>query len=393
MEKVIELKLNLNDPFFKELKNKILDTNNSNNFSSEDYLNSIVSPVLRATLKTFEKLATSSKKSDELMRIMYHQKENAYPDFHAQLEDNIDISLSRRIHTTTLERMTDIVEKWMNDYAEQQKNNQLSKLIDSNKELEAITKYISNTWNGFTDKTSAKFFEKVWNDSNDMLKNHFDQYAFTDFIENFNEIKGLSKIKVNGVNAKNLPMYFIIGTYKLEDVISKNWDYKKNVNNILLSIKEDFPYAFKAKPKNWNILAKNYVDYDGMDTLNNKELRELFGGINSGTATSPSFEVRTSLPHVMYENKSQGVKIAEVLIGAIVGHTYVMNEINNSQKMLKEWVDLKKQIELRTSDDISFEFKEPLNQALFDIMRNNGEVKPEVFNILNINQKKKNLKM
>lgn len=393
MEKVIELKLNLNDPFFKELKNKILDTNNSNNFSSEDYLNSIVSPILRATLKTFEKLATSSKKSDELMRIMYHQKENAYPDFHAQLEDNIDISLSRRIHTTTLERMTDIVEKWMNDYAEQQKNNQLSKLIDSNKELEAITKYISNTWNGFTDKTSAKFFEKVWNDSNDMLKNHFDQYAFTDFIENFNEIKGLSKIKVNGFNAKNLPMYFIIGNYKLEDVISKNWDYKKNVNNILLSIKEDFPYAFKAKPKDWNSLAKNYVDYDGMDTLNNKELSKLFGGMNSATATSQSFEVRTSLPHVMYENKSQGVKIAEVLIGAIVGHAYIMNKSNNSQKMLKEWVDLKEQIELRTSEDISFEFKEPLNQALFDIIKNNGEVKPEVFNIVNINQKKKSLKM
>ena len=47
-----------------------------------------------------------------------------------------------------------------------QKNNQLSKLIDSNKELETITKYISNTWNGFTDKTSTKFFEKVWNDRN-----------------------------------------------------------------------------------------------------------------------------------------------------------------------------------------------------------------------------------
>ena len=188
-------------------------------------------------------------------------------------------------------------------------------------------------------------------------------------------------------------MYFIIGTYKLEDVISKNWDYKKNVNNILLSIKEDFPYAFKAKPKDWNSLAKNYVDYDGMDTLNNKELSKLFGGMNSATATSPSFEVRTSLPHVMYENKSQGVKIAEVLIGAIVGHAYIMNKNNNSQKMLKEWVDLKEQIELRTSEDISFEFKEPLNQALFDIIKNNGEVKPEVFNIVNINQKKKSLKM
>ena len=87
------------------------------------------------------------------------------------------------------------------------------------------------------------------------------------------------------------------------------------------------------------------------------------------------------------------VIIAEVLIGAIVGHAYIMNKSNNSQKMLKEWVDLKEQIELRTSEDIFFEFKEPLNEALFDIIKNNGEVKPEVFNILNINQKKKSLKM
>ena len=54
MKKTIELQLNLKDPFFTGLKEKILEMNGVSGF--DEYTHSIIQPVMNATLKTLEQL-------------------------------------------------------------------------------------------------------------------------------------------------------------------------------------------------------------------------------------------------------------------------------------------------------------------------------------------------
>lgn len=412
MKKTIELKSSLKDPFFDGLKSKILEMNGVSGF--DEYTESIINPVLNATLDTFiflnskeipkkpetvnELLENLSKtqKNNQNIKFSYEQKENVYPSFHHILEENIDVSLNRRIHTATLERITDIIENFMSDYSDQLKQNKKIKiepLVNPDKELVAIVNYITTTWNGFSDEKSQDFFKTVWDNSNHVLKNHFDQYIFLDFIKNFYDLKDFNEFKINGVSNFELPMYFLIAKSKLHDLVSNEWRYDKNVNDILSSVKSEFPFVTKAKPKNWNKMAKNYVDYQGMSELNGYELKKLFGGMDSGTAGCPSFEIRTALPHVIYDDKCQGRKPLEVLVGAMLGHAYVMNEKNNATRMLKEWIDLKEQIDENPGQDITFEFKEPLNQALFNLIKDKCEVNPKTLKILGLDKNTNKKKM
>ena len=153
----------------------------------------------------------------------------------------------------------------------------------------------------------------------------------------------------------------LIRTSLLSDIVKEGWDYEKNVNIILAEVKKDFPDASSLRPKGWYKISKDYKDFDGMIGLDTATLSDKFKGMDSSTAGASSFEVRVSLPHVMYDNKRQGRKPLEVLVGAMLGHAYVMSEHNNNSKMLKEWIDFSK--EMKTSST-PYKFKEPLNQAL-----------------------------
>ena len=261
--------------------------------------------------------------------------------------------------------------------------------VDSDKELTAITNYISNTWNGFSDEASPKFFEKVCNLSNHMLQNHFDYYSLFDFRKKLEELDELLQFTINGLSNKDITMYFLIAGNALQDAIKKEWDYEKNVNTIISEVKSEFLFASKAKPKNWSKMAKTYCDYDGMAELDSEALSKLFGGMNSGTAGAPSFEIRTALPHVIYDDICQGRKPLETLVGAMLGHAYVMNEHNNGIKLLTEFIALTEHIEANSGQNITFEFKEPLSQAFWSTIQNQETVEQST---LGLYKRKKNLK-
>ena len=115
--------------------------------------------------------------------------------------------------------------------------------------------------------------------------------------------------------------------------------------------------------------------------------------MNSETAGSPSFEVRVALPHVIYDDKCQGRKPLETLVGAILGHAYVMAEHNNSSKMLKELVQVLQQIDDPEVAKINLDFKEPLNKALQHLMISDKDDEQAIFDILGIeNTQKKKIK-
>lgn len=387
MNKTIELTLRNDDPFFTQLKEKIIAEDEIGwGFKTAPISSSIISSTIQ-TLKSC--LIEEGKKIDGTVQFSFEHNENIYPSFHSLLEENIDISLSRRIHTTTLETLTELVENFLVNYADLQVNNKNLPLFDEKKEIQSITSYITANWDGLDKFDSPAFFQKIWDNVNVDLKNNIDQYAFSDLSTYLLSLKNLPNILINNeINSIDLAMNFIISYNALAETLKKDWDFEKKVNSIISTINTEFPDAKKIKPKGWNKLAKNYIDYAGMNELNNYII-EKFTGMNSGTACSFSFDVSTALPHVMYDDKCQNRKPLQTLVGAIVGHAYVMNEKNNTHKIKKEWSQFKTLLEEPGITEIKFTFEEPLNQALFNIMKTNLEVTSSALKILGINNRKK----
>lgn len=390
MKKTIKLNLKLNHIFFVELKEKILHMNGFDKF--DEYIQSVISPIMNATLLTLTELsATQNQKTNKSIKFSYEYKENIYPKFHHLLDNNIDKALNKKIHTTTLERITDIIEDFMNEYADKQKEKNTISLFDQEKEIQAIKNYISTTWDGADKFDSDAFFNKVWDMSNELLKNKYDQYGFSELYDSLKEVQELPNILINGhMNSSELLMNFIISSSKLSDSLKKSNDFEKSVNSILSKTKSEFPEAKNMKPKDWIKFGKNYRDYQGMDELDTDSLKKLFNGIHSGTAGTSSFEVRTSLPHVMYDDKCQGRKPLEVLVGSIFCHSYVMNEKNNATKMINEWKLLVEKLEEQPVKELQFEFQEPLNKALLEIIKNDLKLDPKALAHLEIINKSNN---
>lgn len=274
----------------------------------------------------------------------------------------------------------------MSEYADKQKEKNKTELLDQEKEIQAIKNYISNTWSGTDKFDSNAFFDKVWNMSNELFKNNFDKYAFSDLYDCLKDFKDVPNVIINEtMNSSDLLMNFIISSSGLADYTRKSNNFEKSIDSILSKTKSEFPKAKNMKPKGWAKFQKNYSDYQGMEELDANALKKLFNGMNSETVGVDSFEVRTSLPHVMYDDKCQGRKPLEVLIGSILGHSYVMNEKNNATKMINEWKYLIEKLEEKPMKEIKFEFNEPLNKALLEIINNNFKIESKALSHLGIN--------
>lgn len=229
----------------------------------------------------------------------------------------------------------------------------------------------------------------------ELTKNNFDKYAFNKVIWKLNEYTpSISESKTinNDISCIKLSSGIMLATEVLSNIVNNNYNYESGVSSIIEDLKRDFPNVNKLKPKGWSKLSKGYNDYDGMDELDSVSLKDSFKGMNSLTASSYPFEIRVSLPHVMYDDKCQGRKPLEVLVGAVLGHAYIMAEQNNTSKMLTEWVGLCS--ELEKSDNIQYQFKEPLNKVIIKMIeKNNFDNNQHYLKTLGIDIPKKKLKI
>lgn len=386
--KAISLKLSLQDPFFVGLKEHLQSLGDLN---VSHPTTPVVDVIVEATLNMFKQ---------EMMNIdgdfIYEKKEYIYPDFHETLEELIDVALNRRIHSTTLERICNHVEKYM-DKVSQNKIKVMNKsisTINTKKELDAINDYISQTWDGFSNTNINELLSQIWTSAIKKTKNQFSEYLFTDIGELFRSLNDNQKFIINKkINSSDLGINLILYPNKITRIIRNEWDFEKKVNEIISEISLNFSDLENIHPKGWEKLSENYNDYDGMDNDELYNTTSLFKGTNSNTAGAPSFEIRVSLPHVMYDDKEQGRSPLETLVGSMLGHAYFISENNNGKKIQKEWIDLYTKLTNSKSDTLEFEFKEPLNKALEFLCMNNEtsrdfKYQEEVMKILNINQKK-----
>lgn len=113
------------------------------------------------------------------------------------------------------------------------------------------------------------------------------------------------------------------------------WDYEKVVNAIHREARTQYLQLDSAKPLLWDALAKNYIDFDGMEDFDHKAATASFNGADTSTAGAGDFVTRTALPHVMYDETCQGRKAASVLVGAVFAHFLGIVAHRNTQGMLE----------------------------------------------------------
>jgi hypothetical protein len=112
------------------------------------------------------------------------------------------------------------------------------------------------------------------------------------------------------------------------------WNYEKAVNGVYAELRKEYPELAKARPLGWDELAKDYSDFDGMESFDHKANAASFKGADTSTAGSGDFAMRTALPYVMYDETCQGRKAAAVLVGAIFAHFLGIVSHRNTQGLL-----------------------------------------------------------
>jgi hypothetical protein len=415
IKRKIDLDLNEQGSFFRELRARFIE-----NEMISDYISAspIIPTIMPALVKAFKSIAKEQgQPTSGKTTIKYEHSEYTLPGEHDTFMDYIDTALNRKIHSTTLERFADMVVEHMDEVAEAQleaKNLKAPALVDPKGELKAITQYVTSNWSGFDKIDAEEFFKKAWKLCVEKTKNQIDPYKFTDLVEEWQEERedhsnwkaAGSKIKEKDLKSElhddaiaQIPMNILFGTMGLERFLRNNWDYEKAVNDIIAEVKAEFPEVSRAKPKGWAKLAKDYSDYDGMNEFDKGKAKKEFGGMDSGTAGSFPFEVRVSLAQVMYDDKCQGRKPLEVLIGAMVGHAYVMNQRNNASKVLHELLEMKEEYSKpqyfkEIVKEIKPEFKEPLTKALLKCRedKNSPDFEQQMKKLLGMEDTKKKKK-
>jgi len=100
----------------------------------------------------------------------------------------------------------------------------------------------------------------------------------------------------------------------------------------------------EIKPKGYDKFMEGYSDFDGIDEIDVKALNKEFKGYNDATAGSFGFHIKTTLPHVAYDDACQGRKPLEVLMGACLSHGMIIGEKRAQMKSEEAIKDFKNTI-------------------------------------------------
>lgn len=119
-------------------------------------------------------------------------------------------------------------------------------------------------------------------------------------------------------------------------------------------------WNIEAKPKGYDEFLKDYMDFDGMEELDEKALCKLFEGFDNAGAGHFSLPIWTSLPHTAYGDKCQGRPPLETLIGAILNYGMMIGDRSRRLKEIKKHEQVKKRLDI----ELKFAEDEKLKKAL-----------------------------
>lgn len=195
---------------------------------------------------------------------------------------------------------------------------------DPDEEIDAIVRHCQRTWDGPDDLEPALRF--AWARSLEATFPAFESHSLTDIAEAHMGSKFALSLLLDGMALARLAQEIP--------------DYDASVGALVREARKLFPDAPKARPLGWKSAAKNYEEFGGMAEFDSRAALREFGGMDSGGAACGGFHVRCALPHVLYDDKEQGRKPFETLLGAVYGHAYVLNERNNSLAVAQDMAQI-----------------------------------------------------
>jgi hypothetical protein len=127
-------------------------------------------------------------------------------------------------------------------------------------------------------------------------------------------------------------------SYKLKDLkCHMHFSFGKEIEAILKYLAPT--WDIKAQPKGYTKYRKNHEDYQDMEELDEEALLKSFEGHDSTGTCSGSFPLRVSMPHVAQDDRGQGRRPLETLLGAVLGHGIHIGErlaaVNNMSDALQ----------------------------------------------------------
>ena len=219
--------------------------------------------------------------------------------------------------------------------------------IDPDIEINHLVEFVKKRWSD--NGNLENIMRSAWAMSEPLTKNFFDHYAFTDFVTNWIDSRENSpKWKISDEEKSLISTYdsiysfaynVLISSGKLHKIISEDFKYESTVNKMMTELRSQYDNTASFKPLGWKELAKNYSDFDGYDEYVKKQEKidkKEFKGANSNSATSGGFHYRVVLHNVMYDDKCQGRKPFETLVGALLAHRYFVSSHNNTLEIMEE---------------------------------------------------------
>jgi hypothetical protein len=111
------------------------------------------------------------------------------------------------------------------------------------------------------------------------------------------------------------------------------WDFCAAVTKVLSNLTTAHPALQNAKPVNWLKALAIYEEHGDMATYAEQQQRKdeaEFEGFDTSAAGGGGFTIRTSLPHVMYDEMEQGRRAVWVLVSAVFSHFLTLQEHINT---------------------------------------------------------------
>jgi hypothetical protein len=138
-------------------------------------------------------------------------------------------------------------------------------------------------------------------------------------------------------------------------------DQLKDFTNIVEPLVDYIKETWEGSilPKGYKEFINNYEEYKGMNDVN----IDCFTGFVNDTATSYSFPVATSIPHIAYDDREQGRDPLQMLISSCV--SYGM-QVQERRQALKEF-DIKDMINIVLSGQHPHLFDETFKNNILKV--------------------------
>lgn len=140
-------------------------------------------------------------------------------------------------------------------------------------------------------------------------------------------------------------------------------DFEETCVSIEKFIKTRWRGIKNFKPKGWDNLRKDYIDFDGQeeycDSGQDKKDKETFTGLNTETAGGFGLTTNVALPYVMYNDICQGRSPLQSFIGAILSYGMQKGMLYGKDKAKEDTV---REMVYKMSDKISDSDLDPTEQ-------------------------------